>query len=525
MELALNEIIYLIVGGITLTGIAFFTGYQIRKAYGERLIRTAESKAREILVTAKRDAEDELKRADKEAKTYLVRVQADFDQKMLANRKDFEQRVKEFERKEASVDTKLDQAEKREKESAFLLQESDKKMKELVQKEQSLDKQIAEERTILEKLSGLNREEAKSQFLKRLEIDLRQDAGKLIQSIETEATDTAEKKAKKILSLAMQRLAAQHSMESTVTVVTLPSEDMKGRIIGKDGRNIRTFETLTGVDLVIDDTPGAVVLSAFDGVRREIARASLEELIADGRIQPARIEEVVQKTKRNMENVLREEGEKALMETQLVNLHPEIVKLVGRLKYRSSYGQNVLMHSIEVAHIMNVIAGEMGLDPVLARRAGLLHDLGKAVSAETEGPHALIGGELARRYGEHPDVVHGIEAHHEDIAMQSVWPMLVQAADAVSAARPGARRESFETYVKRLKELETIADKHPGVDKSYAIQAGREIRVLVRPDRVTEEAMPALAREIAKKIEEKLTFPGQIKVVVVRESRAEEIAK
>jgi ribonucrease Y len=308
-------------------------------------------------------------------------------------------------------------------------------------------------------------------------------------------------------------------------VITLPSDDMKGRIIGKDGRNIRTFETLTGVDLVIDDTPGAVVLSAFDGVRREVARIVMEELVQDGRIQPARIEEVVQKVKRNMEGVLKEEGEKALVEVSLTNMHPELVKLLGRLKYRTSYGQNMLAHSIEVAHLMNVIAGEMKLDPVIARRAGLLHDIGKAVSHETEGPHALIGGELARRYGEHPDVIHAIEAHHEDIEMKSLWPMLVLATDSVSAARPGARRESFENYVKRLTKLEEIADHHPGVEKSYVIQAGREVRVMVKPDHVSEQAMTALAREISKKIEESLDYPGQIKVTVIRETRVESLAK
>ncbi|MBI3315443.1 MAG: HDIG domain-containing protein, partial [Candidatus Omnitrophica bacterium] len=272
-------------------------------------------------------------------------------------------------------------------------------------------------------------------------------------------------------------------------------------------------------------TPQTVVLSAFDGVRREVARLALDELIKDSRIHPARIEEIVQKTKRNMENVLKEEGEKAVLDVGITNVHPEIVKLLGRLKFRSSYGQNVLAHSLEVAYLMNVIAGEMGLDPVLARRAGLLHDLGKAVSHDVEGPHALIGGELARRYGEHPDVIHGIEAHHEDIEMKSVWPMLVQAADAVSAARPGARRESLENYVKRLSELETIADQHPGVEKSYAIQGGREVRVLVKPDRVPENSLPALAREITKKIEQSLKFPGQIKVVVIRETRVEDTAK
>jgi ribonucrease Y len=523
--MALNTVIYLTLAGIFLVGFSFWLGYVIRRRYAERLIRTAESKAREILVTAKRESEETLRRAEKESKTTLSKIQSDFENKIAQTKRDLENAEKILKHKENTTDQKLNEAEKKEKEALFKLQEAEVREKSILDKERSLDKLVLEEREVLQKLSGLDSEEAKRQFLKRLEIDLRNDAGRMIQQIEGEAKEQAEKKAKHLLSLAMQRCAAQHSMESTVTVITLPSDDMKGRIIGKDGRNIRTFETLTGVDLVIDDTPGAVVLSAFDGVRREVARIVMEELVQDGRIQPARIEEVVQKVKRNMEGVLKEEGEKALVEVSLTNMHPELVKLLGRLKYRTSYGQNMLAHSIEVAHLMNVIAGEMKLDPVIARRAGLLHDIGKAVSHETEGPHALIGGELARRYGEHPDVIHAIEAHHEDIEMKSLWPMLVLATDSVSAARPGARRESFENYVKRLTKLEEIADHHPGVEKSYVIQAGREVRVMVKPDHVSEQAMTALAREISKKIEESLDYPGQIKVTVIRETRVESLAK
>ena len=520
-----NDIFLLILGGVALAGIFFAVGYTIRKRVAERLIRTAESKAREILVTAKRESEDTLKKADKESKQYLSRIQTDFDNRVAQRMRDLENSDKIIHHKEETIDQKLEIIEKKEREALFKLQEAASKEKNIDVKEKDLEKLIAEERQILQKISGLDSEDAKKQYLKRLEIDVRLDASRLIREIENEAHELADKKAKKILSLAIQRCAAEHSMESTVTTVTLPNDEMKGRIIGKDGRNIKTFETLTGVDLVIDDTPSTVVLSAFDGVRREVAKIALDELIKDTRIHPARIEEIVQKVKRNMENVLKEEGEKAILEVAISNVHPEIVKLLGRLKYRSSYGQNVLAHSLEVAYLMNVIAGEMGLDPALARRAGLLHDLGKAVSHETEGPHALIGGELARRYGEHPDVIHAIEAHHEDIEMKSVWPMLVQAADAVSAARPGARRESLENYVKRLADLEAIADKHPGVEKSYAIQGGREIRVMVKPDHVPEDSLPALAREITKKIEENLKFPGQIKVIVIRETRVEEVAK
>ena len=520
-----NDIFLLILGGIALAGTCFAIGYVVRKRYAERLIRTAESKAREILVTAKREAEDALKKADKESKQYLSRVQTDFDNRVSQRTRDIDNSEKIIHHKEQTIDQKLDIVEKKEREALFKLQEAVAKEKIVLDKEKDLEKLFTEERQILQRISGLDSEEAKKQYLKRLELDVREDASRMIRAVENEAHELADKKAKKILSLAIQRCAAEHSMESTVTTVTLPNDEMKGRIIGKDGRNIKTFETLTGVDLVIDETPGVVVLSAFDGVRREVAKIALEELIKDTRIHPARIEEVVQKVKRNMENVLKEEGEKAILELGISNVHPEIIKLLGRLKFRSSYGQNVLAHSLEVAYLMNVIAGEMKLDPVLARRAGLLHDLGKAVSHETEGPHALIGGELARRYGEHPDVIHAIEAHHEDIEMKSVWPMLVQAADAVSAARPGARRESLENYVKRLGDLEAIADKHPGVDKSYAIQGGREIRVIVKPDRVPEDSLPALAREITKKIEQNLKFPGQIKVIVIRETRVEELAK
>jgi ribonuclease Y len=520
-DLILILIASFLAGGV----LFFFAGYFLRKLYAERLIRTAESKAREILVLAKRESEDILKKADKDGKTYLAQVQKDFETKIVQQRRELESLDKELRSKKDNLDQKMDLAEKTQKEVLFKMQEALLKERAILEQEKELEKLFAQEREVLKKISGLDSEEAKKEFLKRLEVDVRKDASKLIMEIENQAREGADKEAKKILSLAIQRCAAEHSMESTVTVVPLPSEEMKGRIIGKDGRNIKTFETLTGVDLVIDETPQSVTLSAFDGVRREIARLALEELVKDGRIQPARIEEVVQKFKKGMEIILKQEGEKAVFELEIPNVHPEIVKLLGRLKYRSSYGQNVLAHSMEVAYLMNVIAGEMKLDPVLARRAGLLHDIGKAVSHDVEGPHALIGGELARRYGEHPDVIHGIEAHHEDIPMQSIWPMLVQAADAVSAARPGARRESLENYIKRLGHLEQIADTHPGVEKSYAIGGGREIRVIVKPDRVSEEALPALAREISKKIEQAMEFPGQIKVIVIRETRVEDVAK
>jgi len=520
-----NLIFGLVISGALLSLAAFGAGFYVRKRYAERLIRTAESKARDILVTAKRQAEADIQLGERQARSEVSKARAEFENESAQVRRDLDNREKMVQHREETLEKKNDEIEKRERESLFRLQEASQKEKNVQNREKMLDHLVSEERERLEKISSLNVEEAKRQLLSRMEIDVRADAGRMIREIENQTTEEVERKAQKILGMAMQRIAASYTIDSTVTVVSLPGEDMKGRLIGKDGRNIRAFETLTGVDLVIDDTPGAVVLSSFDGLRRETARRALEELIKDGRIQPARIEEIVQKTKKNMEAVVREEGEKAIAEAGITTVHPEIVKLLGKLRYRSSYGQNVLDHSLEVAHLMNGIAGELGLEPALARRVGLLHDLGKAVDHHAEGPHALIGGELARRYGEHPDVIHGIEAHHEDIEMHSIWPMLVQAADAVSAARPGARRESLENYVKRLSQLEEIADGYPGVEKSYVIQGGHEIRVMVKPDRVREDAMPALARELAKKIESTLEYPGQIKVLVVRETRAEETAK
>lgn len=519
------DILTLAGAALVIGAAAFGAGWLVRKSFAERLIRTAESKAREILVHAKRESDDILKRADKESRTSSAKAQRDFENQIAERKRDLENLAKVLDHKEQVVGQKIAEIDKKERETLYKLQEAENREKASLEKDKTLEKLIDEQRGVLARVAGIDREEAKRQLLGNMELEVRADAGRMIRRIEEEAHAEADDKARKILGLAMMRCAAAHTVDSTVTVVHLPNEEMKGRIIGKDGRNIKTFETLTGVDVIIDDTPGAVVLSAFDGVRRETARLALEELMKDGRIQPARIEEVVQKTKRNMENVLKEEGEKAVQACQLTSMHPEIVKLLGRLRYRQSYGQNVLDHSIEVASILNAIAGEMGLDAGLARRAGLLHDLGKAVSSDVEGPHALIGGELARRYGEHPDVVHAIEAHHEDIEIRSVWPMITQAADAASAARPGARRESLENYVKRLRQLEEIADQQPGVEKSYAIQGGREVRVVVKPDRVTEEALPALAREISKKIESTLDYPGQIKIIIIRETRYEDAAK
>jgi len=379
--------------------------------------------------------------------------------------------------------------------------------------------------TLLQNISGMTREEAKQLLLRKLEGEVKQEAAIMIKRSEDEAKQTADKEARKIIGLAIQRCAAEQVVETTVSVVHLPSDEMKGRIIGREGRNIRALEIATGVDVIIDDTPEAVILSGFDPMKREIAKLSLEKLLEDGRIHPGRIEEIVEKVKKEMDNKIKEVGEKALFDTGLHGLHPEVTKLLGRLKYRTSYGQNVLQHSEEVAHLMGVMAGELKLDFNLAKRIGLLHDLGKAVSHEVEGTHSKIGADLARKYNESDNICHAIEAHHQDIEPRTLLAVLVQAADAISASRPGARRETLETYVKRLEKLEQIADSFKGVDKAYAIQAGREIRVIVQPEKITDAQAAVMARDITKKIEEGLEYPGQIKVTVIRETRAVEYAK
>jgi len=378
---------------------------------------------------------------------------------------------------------------------------------------------------VLERISGLTQEEAKAYLLKNIESEVRHEAAMKVKEIEAQYKEEAEKYAREIISIAIQRCAADHAAEATVSVVPLPNDEMKGRIIGREGRNIRTLETITGVDLIIDDTPEAITVSSFDPVRREIARLALEKLIADGRIHPTRIEDMVEKARREVDHVIKQEGERATFETGIHSLHPELIKLLGRQKYRTSYGQNVLNHSIEVAHIAGLLASELGEDVALAKRAGLLHDLGKSVDHEMEGSHVQLGVELARKYKENQAVIHAIEAHHGDVEPQTVIACLVQAADAISAARPGARRENVENYIRRLEKLEELTGSYPGVDKAYAIQAGREVRIMVKPEEVNEDSMVLLAREIAKKIESELEYPGQIKINVIRETKAVEYAK
>lgn len=420
--------------------------------------------------------------------------------------------------KEETLDRKSESMEKKD-------EQLNKKSKLLDEREESINELYEKQTLELERLSGLTSDEAKDLLLNDIKKEITHESAIMIKDMEAKAKEEADKKAREIITTAIQRCAADHVAESTVTVVALPNDEMKGRIIGREGRNIRTLETLTGIDLIIDDTPEAVVLSGFDPIRREVARIALEKLIVDGRIHPARIEEMVEKAKKEVDNIIREEGEQAAFDTGVHGLHPEIIKLLGRLKYRTSYGQNVLKHAIEVSHLSGIMAAELGADVKIAKRAGLLHDLGKAVDHEVEGPHVDIGADLARRYKESKEVIHGIMAHHGDVEPQTIEAVLVQAADAISAARPGARRESLENYIRRLEKLEEIANSFEGVERSFAIQAGREIRILVKPEEIGESQIVHTARDIVKKIESELDYPGQIKVNVIRETRAIEYAK
>ncbi|MGE5484500.1 MAG: ribonuclease Y [Ignavibacteriales bacterium] len=493
-------------------------GYLFRKMLAEAKIASAEEAARKILDEARKEAEGRKREAVVEAKEEVHRLRSDFERDTRERRAELQRLERRLMQKEEVLDRKTESIERKEEQIGRREKELEKSQEHVAELKQ---RQIAE----LEKISGMTSDQAKDALLKRTEEEIRQEAAAMIRDIESQAKEEAEKRAKDIISLAVQRCAADHVAEATVSVVELPNDEMKGRIIGREGRNIRTLETLTGVDLIIDDTPEAVILSGFNPIRREVARLALEKLIADGRIHPARIEEMVDKAEKEVDAQIREAGEEAGIEAGVHGLHPEIVKLLGRLKFRTSYGQNVLKHSIEVAHLAGAMAAELGCDVAVAKRAGLLHDIGKAVDHEVEGSHVAIGINLLKKYKENNDVIQAMEAHHGDVEAKSVEAFLVTAADAVSAARPGARRETLEAYIKRLEKLEEIADSFDGVDKAYAIQAGREIRIMVKPERIDDLTASKLARDIVKKIEGELEYPGQIKVTVIRETRAVDYAK
>jgi ribonuclease Y len=493
-------------------------GFFIRKVVIEGQDSRARITAERILTDAEKQAETLKKEALLEAKDEVFSLKAEAETEAKERRKDLTALETRLMQREESIERRAESIDKREHQLSSAQGQIEKQGKDL-------EEAIALEKSRLESLAGMTSDEARAVLMQRIEDDVKHDAAAMIREVETRAREEADKKARNIVGIAIQRVAADHTAESTVSVVHIPSDDMKGRIIGREGRNIRAFEQMTGINLIIDDTPEAVILSSFDPVRREIGRITLESLLADGRIHPARIEEMFGKAEKIVEQQVHEAGEQAVFETQVHGLHAELVRTLGRLRFRTSYGQNVLKHSLEVSYLAGVMAAELGVDVKLAKRAGLLHDLGKAIDHEVEGPHALIGAELAKRLGEHKEIVHCIEAHHNDIEAQTVEAVLVQAADAISASRPGARRETIESYIKRLEKLEELASAHKGVEKVYAMQAGREIRVMVKPEQISDADSVVLARDIAKEIEDQMEYPGQIKVMVVRESRAIDYAK
>lgn len=516
------EYIVLLIAG--LAG-GFGLGLLIKGRVAAGKIKDAEGEAGRIIASAEREAETKRKEAVLEVKDKLYQARAEFEKENRDKRQELQNQERRLAQKEENLEKKMDLVEKRESDVVRRERELTGREKSAIEKEERFEKGLREQRQMLEKIASMTADEAKKQLMVSMEEEAKFEAAKTIKRIEDEAKEEADKKAKNIISLAIQRYASDYVAEATVSVVNLPNDEMKGRIIGREGRNIRALEAATGIDLIIDDTPEAVILSCYDPLRREIARLTIERLMQDGRIHPARIEEIAEKVKKELDIAMKDEGEKAAFDLGIHNMHPEIVKLIGRLKYRTSYGQNVLMHSREVAYFAGIMAAECGVDQKLARRAGLLHDLGKAIDHEVEGTHPQIGGDLAKKYGESAKIINAILTHHGDGEPTSVEAVLVAAADALSAGRPGVRRETLESYLKRLEQLEQAANSFKGVEKSYAIQAGREIRIIVKPEDLSDAHSAQLSRDIAKKIEQELSYPGQIKVTVVRESRYVEYAK
>ncbi|MFC1704209.1 ribonuclease Y [Candidatus Omnitrophota bacterium] len=524
MTIAFNTIMQAVLI-LLMVGCFMVVAYFLMKYSAGRKYINAQAEAKRILETAKREAETRKKEIELEAKDLLFRIRQDFEKSTQGRRDEITTLEKRLMQREENLEKRVDLLERKErdmrqKEQAIVSHETAIK-----QKDDQLQRLLAEEKQRLQQISSLSQEEARRLLLTRLEEEMKREKAVLLKRMEDEVRETADKKAKEIVILAIQRCATEHTVESTVSVVSLPSDEMKGRIIGREGRNIRALEMATGIDIIIDDTPEAVTLSGFDVIRRETARLALEKLIGDGRIHPGRIEEVVEKAKKELEQRVREEGEKVVFDMGIHGIRPEIIKLLGKLKYRTSFGQNALQHSKEVSYLMGVMASELNLDFKLARRIGLLHDIGKAIDHQVEGTHARIGADLAKKFGESELVINSIGAHHEEEEVKSLYAVLAVAADAISAARPGARRETLESYIKRLDKLESIATVFKGVDKAYAIQAGREIRVIVQPEKLTDDESTVLATDIRKKIEEGMEYPGQIKVTVIRETRAIEYAK